>query len=493
MSSWLFALCWKEFHELKWSVLAMSAIALSLPLYTWAREPEAAYTWVIALLFIYSVIGGLFFGMRAAAGERISRASDFLAALPVRPATLGTVKLLGTVIAALIPFSCLVILGRIVWPLAEYDTSGQNGLGNIGTLCAVTVVYLALATAVCGLGQRSEVMAAGRGFVVFALWGPATILAATVAEKHGVVWPYLIAMLGPPLYWGVDLDAIRLMGWIPVMFSCAFIGCLATIFVLRYSAALLPIVERQRSRRTGLSVPRLESRWQALVLKQVFESALLALRVFTATAVLSVVGVLAQLYSESMQFSRPIIQAAGNFAMFACIGGFVLALLLGVSAFAADLEPKISTFWRSRPISPNQWFWTKYAVALATLLLAIGLPALAGFLFAGLAAIGEGASMGEAPVRGVLAIVAAVTFAWFGVFSAAVLATCLVRRPLYAGILALGLVAAALTIPSWIDAGWFGAQPLEHPLLIAIVWLLAAIGATLVAWWAAVRGIAVFQ
>jgi hypothetical protein len=59
--------------------------------------------------------------------------------------------------------------------------------------------------------------------------------------------------------------------------------------------------------------------------------------------------------------------------------------------------------------------------------------------------------------------------------------------------LAFALAAGGLALAQWLDEGWFGAEPLKHPLLIAVVWLLASIGATFTAWWAAVRDVMAFQ
>jgi hypothetical protein len=59
--------------------------------------------------------------------------------------------------------------------------------------------------------------------------------------------------------------------------------------------------------------------------------------------------------------------------------------------------------------------------------------------------------------------------------------------------LAFGIAAAGLGVAQWLDEGWFGAEPLKRPLLIAGVWLFASIAATLTAWWAAVRDVVAFE
>jgi hypothetical protein len=123
---------------------------------------------------------------------------------------------------------------------------------------------------------------------------------------------------------------------------------------------------------------------------------------------------------------------------------------------------------------------------LASLLATIGLPALIG------AAVTEGV-LGGPPLEATLPGITWIPLGWFGLFSAAVVSICLVRRPLYAGIFAVALAAAGLALAQWLDEGWFGGEPLKRPLLIAGVWLAAAIAATLAGWRAAVRDVAVFE
>jgi hypothetical protein len=275
------------------------------------------------------------------------------------------------------------------------------------------------------------------------------------------------------------------------------IALLAAVFVARYHAALRQLVTR-RDQRAGTWIPaRLGSRYASLLVKEVCEAMPLAMLVLgiaaaasSAWIVMALVAMVREMARGQSLLSQDLHRfaeiAVQTFIFAAGIGGFILALLLGIAAFAGDLEPRINTFWRSRPISPTRWFWTKYAVAFASLLVTIGLPALVA------AAVTAGVLGGpglEAAMPGITWI----PLGWFCIFSAAVVSTCLVRRPLYAGIFAVALAAAGLALAQWLDAGWFGAEPLKRPLLIAVVWLGASIAATIAAWWAAVWDVAVFE
>src|SRR5437868_14568850 len=138
MQSIFLSLCWKEYRELQWSVLAMLAITLSIPLYALVRTPDTAYFWVLMLLAIYSIVGGICFGMWAAAGERAGRTAAFLAAMPIRPASLGSIKLVASIIAVLIPVLCLTILGITVKSIAQAQLGTQTSLWTFSVVCAAS-------------------------------------------------------------------------------------------------------------------------------------------------------------------------------------------------------------------------------------------------------------------------------------------------------------------------------------------------------------------
>src|SRR5438045_1966861 len=119
MGGILLNLCWKEYRELRWNVLAMVAIGVSLPLYALARQPDTAFFWVLMIMASYSMIGGICFGMWAAAGERANRSADFLHAVPISPRALGAIKLGIMILAALIPLLVISLLGLVAKPVAE--------------------------------------------------------------------------------------------------------------------------------------------------------------------------------------------------------------------------------------------------------------------------------------------------------------------------------------------------------------------------------------
>src|SRR5207237_7427325 len=112
------ALLWKELHEQKWAAASAAAIALFFPVSLLTRNSADVWFAVIAALVYYPLIGGIFFGMRAAAGERAHRTEVFASALPAAPLMLGAAKLAAAMIAALIPIAALALLGAAFYPHA---------------------------------------------------------------------------------------------------------------------------------------------------------------------------------------------------------------------------------------------------------------------------------------------------------------------------------------------------------------------------------------
>src|SRR5262245_42506588 len=91
-SIWL-TLAWKELREQTWAVLAAITIALFYPI---AIVSYVGNGWesILGVLILYPFFGGVFFGMRAAAGERAHRTAALVSALPTPAHVLGQIKLI---------------------------------------------------------------------------------------------------------------------------------------------------------------------------------------------------------------------------------------------------------------------------------------------------------------------------------------------------------------------------------------------------------------
>ncbi|HMC10789.1 MAG TPA: hypothetical protein VKH44_05845, partial [Pirellulaceae bacterium] len=187
-----------------------------------------------------------------------------------------------------------------------------------------------------------------------------------------------------------------------------------------------------------------------------------------AAAALGLTGTGADPTSVTELVAKPL-------SLFLWAGGFVLAILIGVGAVIGDLQPGVNTFWRSRPISPRSWYWTKYGIGLATLLLAIEVP----FLLIPGAYDLSNTSVLWWPLI------------WNVTFSFALTATCLIRQPAHAAILAVG---AAGILYSVIEAAFGSFTPGEKqaPLAILVpVFLVAFTISTFLGYWAAEHDVAI--
>ncbi|HEY4259074.1 MAG TPA: hypothetical protein VGM98_02890 [Schlesneria sp.] len=70
-------------------------------------------------------------------------------------------------------------------------------------------------------------------------------------------------------------------------------------------------------------------------------------------------------------------QFAGELPSSTWIVGYLWGAIVAVAIFSSELKSGLEQFWRSRPISPARWFWTKFIVGLAALLITLDIiPAL---------------------------------------------------------------------------------------------------------------------
>jgi hypothetical protein len=262
------------------------------------------------------------------------------------------------------------------------------------------------------------------------------------------------------------------------------------IFISRYVRALGPfdLLPGKRWTLPKLStlLPRIPawhlSRWSnspsmALFWKATREMGLVGLLVFLVSLLLSMVAAAIGLVDggPTTPFFAATSQSLRPFLWF---GGFVLSILIGVGAAIGDVQAGVNTFWRSRPISPSAWYWSKYVVGLLTILVAVEMPA---FVCIGY----------RNPLREELAGWFFWMLIWNATFSLALTATCLVRQPLQAAILAIG--ASGLLFAA-VQAIFASGSEEPGPLALSafvIAFATAWIVSTILGAWAAERDLAI--
>ncbi|HTI51105.1 MAG TPA: hypothetical protein VL475_09140, partial [Planctomycetaceae bacterium] len=120
------------------------------------------------------------------------------------------------------------------------------------------------------------------------------------------------------------------------------------------------------------------------------------------------------------------------------------ATIVAAGLFAPELQPGLESFWRSRPIPPGTWFWTKFLTGLvATLGMLDGVTIVASW----------NSPYADFPDRMSRSYVACMPILHGFLYALAVLAVCRFRRPNLGALTAIGayaLVSVALTsIPAF--------------------------------------------
>lgn len=159
------------------------------------------------------------------------------------------------------------------------------------------------------------------------------------------------------------------------------------------------------------------------------------------------------------------------------IMGFLFATLIGVGVFLRDLEPGLNTFWRSRPTSANQWFWTKYVSAIAMLAMALSIPAMLA-IYLNL----EDIQLDRESIANVVLVVPV----FLSSYCVAVATTALLRHVIYGCMLSMGIVLIPFVIyVETLDSNHWSAE-VRWGVLLAMQIVLIVV-ATLVAWLAVTR------
>ena len=131
------------------------------------------------------------------------------------------------------------------------------------------------------------------------------------------------------------------------------------------------------------------------------------------------------------------------------IGGLVMPLLisvvLGVGAFAGDLDQRLLHFWRGQPIPIGPWFWTKYLVSAVGIFLLLIVPL--SFAAGGSSVFGtDDSDVGHIRQIAWLEFIAVIVIVPFAHALSIFLAS-IIRRTMYATIATILLLIAIAAIP----------------------------------------------
>jgi hypothetical protein len=458
------SLLWKQWRETRgylaifiaWMTLAVCyAIGYEL-----GHHVRAVVGHFSGLAQFYSLFAALVLAARTSHGERTDGTLAFSAALPVPMRRMGTVRIVSAVATLAIP---IVIAAGILsialasglveqveprhldphTPLPQRATAASlTSIEQLGSVTAIAIlggVELLLLLSLLGCYMRSQaqiglvgaVVALGSIIAAGMLWyGNRNAKAQLI---YGVLLPQSLA-----IHWGyVDEHGsyadheLAQYRWIAMGLSLPLLAIIGRLFITRYGALRGPST---RAKRRGFRIAfppilsripiRLPGRLPAMIWLELRQSMPLATSGFLLAVLMSIASVLIE-HQADYSFSTSLLMHMPH-SMF--VVAMLWAVVVGSGLYSADLGSGLGAFWRSRPISPELWFWTKFVV---------GLAAVVGVLDGVTILVSWKSPRAEMTTGMSWAYVGCFPIIHAFMYALAVLGTCWSRRPEIGGILAI--------------------------------------------------------
>jgi ABC-type transport system involved in multi-copper enzyme maturation permease subunit len=520
------SLAWKEWHEHKWKLAAITSIMLgSLWFASFPGHDFSTLTNFYLALVMVVVPSTVFVAMATASSERSRKTLPFLIGLPIPRRKIAVVKLLaglGTSVAPLFFGLAALLLWISYSRLTLAEASNQfggllnlhgpsdaaNWFANVSITLTFLIVSLFLWTAAAGVNSQDEVSAGAWALSIMAgVWG---IFAAVLLIGE----PFRIWLTHDGKWLAANIEAVLPFGFAAAsartLSTPAGAAAVATFFIAHGLLAASYIQRFGRvSDRTRYSPkpaaeatatayipakPR-QSQLSAIAWKQFRESGPTALVGLAGAFAIAVVAAIVTRFSPASRNSAPpedFAQLLGEVWFVASFYlGAITALVIGIGVFLRDLEPALHTFWRSRPIAPGRWYWTKFVSGLAVVGLAFQLPMLL-LVFLAFCLYGRTDNYFDWALNAQGVSLATFT----AVFAVAVAITCLVRHAVYAGILTIAAtylgalsVVMSVVVVHWLSTHEWSKRMFDEPTVIwywtAGLALDAVVGALI--GWLAVR------
>jgi ABC-type transport system involved in multi-copper enzyme maturation permease subunit len=475
------SLLWKEWREHRW-ILALIIAGCGATGLLFVALSREWYGFVAggAIVLGFGVPGtAMFVGAGIAARERSQRTLGFMQALPASMKWAAAAKLLIASATVMVPslLAYLVIaapyafqtLRSAHWPPdLGLNPHGDDliPLGVSALICGAAAVSLLIWMAAAGVNHVDELRAGAVGLLVIAtVWGTALLTASALDEAYrpvptAIQRGFEIVMAGAPGGFFVAIEKLDdrhwqahpwQNSWPEIVSFLVSHGMLAAWYVVRLGRGAKPQAVGEGLDASGpalywLNSPR-RTRAGAIVWKQFRESAPLA--AMGGFAILVISPIVARGASE---------EGLGDFIetwQFTAIttwlmAGVFVAVVAGIGVFYDDLRAGLHTFWRSRPIDVDAWFWTKLVTGLAvtvSVLAAGPLLTLAGHWLTGQA------SFSRLPQEPSLAnVIGAGLLLHSATFVLAALAIVLVRQPVMAAMLTFGAwIVIVIAIAAWLE------------------------------------------
>lgn len=371
---------------------------------------------------MFSWMGAILLAMTTVTGEYTQRTLRFSASLPASLNQIAWTRLIGAWVTIATP---ILVGALVITPLLAtglFEQAGLRpwdyGMGNtlrlpdrpslsrweavqfLWTLCAIafaSALYHTTLISLLGSWSRTEGTVGFIGALVALMIFPLGTIRNDF-EKSGSYWaadwipsvlPHNLAFTWSYGEWDgssyQDLELPEFVFW-PIVVNLAITAVLATIFTYRYGrrATFSRETAKVSQRRWMLQFPRLLSRLHfsgnsqraALIWLNARQSIPLCIVGLAVAALLTFIEV-----SQQGMHRHIVIDFAGSLPSTTWFIGLIWATIIAISVFSAELKGGLHQFWRSRPIAPVDWFWTKYFSGLTALIVILDLlPGLIGAL-----------------------------------------------------------------------------------------------------------------
>ena len=466
------SLLWKQWHEgkaylaifLVWMV-SVAAYCVGYEVGYRFRAPVGHFS---GLTLFYTVCVAIVLAMRASQGEQTARTLSFTASLPVSMRRVAAVRIAGAAATLAIPIlvaAALVMLALVSGLIEQVDprdnsnyiqlplrVTGQlqtslEQLASVTAIATLAGIELLLVLSLLGCWLRSQaqvgllgaVMALGSmiaaGLFWFAERKPYVQLAygAMFPQSLVIDWTYGAKHGG---YTDHELAQYR---WFALGFAIPVLMILACAFVTQYgrlrsaSPAAKPSRFRFRTPPLWSHIPiRLSSRWRALVWLEARQSGPLVISGLLFAVLIAVAGVVTEPRMHYPGSSAVLAEMPHTIAFV----GMLWAAVVGSALYSAEFGSGLGGFRRSLPIPSGMWFWCKFLVGLAAVLIVLD----------GVTILTSWHAPRSSPTMGMSwAFVGCFPIIHALMYALAVLGTCWLRKPVIGGFLAI-LGFAVLTI-----------------------------------------------
>lgn len=442
-------------------------------------RPRAIVSGYYATCAGLGCLAAVLLAMPTTAGEYTRRTIRYSASLPISLRQMAWVRLLGAWACLAVPIivGALLVTVIVASGLVEQaelrGTSSQGLLERASLSSAAAVAVLWTTTAISlvaalelmallslfGTLCRTERQVGFWGAIIALLWTiiPAIRIQAepfSVAHRVAALFPQsLVSLSSYGLHDGTTYQDLELSSsvWWPIAGSLLVTYVLGCWFARRYGrrqegSAVSPTMSSWW-RLPTLPVNhffRLPGRLGALIWLDLRQS--LPLCLAGLTLALLITGI--NLFESAGETGTLILRLAGGLPSNSWYVGLLWSALVGVGIFAAELEPGLQHFWRTRPITPTTWFWTKFIVGLLAVVIVLdGLPAVIGW---------KSPYRSDAGRTGFVYL-ACMPLLHAQVYAIAVAAVCWLRRPIAAVVIAVLMPAltdiVADSIPGQTELG----------------------------------------